>query len=279
MARWVIGLCAAGALVLVSAAGSQVVAGPTVVHSAALPSGSVKAFTVRCAPGYLAVSAGVSSAAAGVTTLTIRPSGPRAYGFRFGNPSTNQDRKVTVAVACRKLPARKGARSTAPFLKLVPLKSKPVSMPGGTQKQVVLTCPQGTLPAGGGLDLGGSRLEIRRQSENLSRFTFWVRNNGGEARSAVLYGNCLTAVRPAGSAPGRLQVKVLTQTTPVQPGSHTIRRACPVGWNVLAAGYTLAPGLTLGGAAAIGGGGRWTIANGAGQAVLADLQLTCARVA
>jgi hypothetical protein len=285
MRKWVIGLCAAGALVAAAAASSQVLLAPTVFHSAALPSDSITAFTVTCPPGYVAVSAGVSSAATGVTTLSIRPAGARAYVFRFGNPSTNPDQTVTVAVACRKIKAK----GKAPFLKLVPLK-RPVVVPAEGQKQIVIQCPKGTIPAGGGVDLAppkgkalaafaGNPLQLRRQNSSLSRVTFAVRNGGGKARPAVLYGNCVTLVRPAGSAPGRLRVKVLTQTTPVQPGSQTVTRSCPSGWVALATGYTLAPKLSLGASAAIDGGGRWTIANAAGSEVLADLQLTCGRFA
>jgi hypothetical protein len=286
MKRWVIGLCAAGALVAAAAAFSQVVLAPTVYHSSTLPSNSITTFTVTCPPGHVAVSAGVSTAAPGVTTLSIRPAGTRAFVFRFGNPSTNPDRTVTVAVACRKL----RAGTPKPYLKLVRVRTKPVIVPVEGQKQVGVPCPKGTAPAGGGVDLAppngkdfagfsGSPLDLRQQSSSLKRVMFAMRNTGSKPHPAVLYGSCVTIVRPAGSAPGRLHVKVLTRTTPVQPGSHTIKRSCPAGWVSLATGYTLAPKLTLGASAAIDGGGKWTIANAAGSQVLADVQLTCARVA
>jgi hypothetical protein len=285
MGKRVIGLCAAGALVAAATASSQIVLAPTVYHSAALPSDSITTFTVTCPPGHVALSAGVSTAAPGVTTLSIRPAGARSFVFRFGNPSTNPDRSITVAVACRKL--RPG--TAKPYLKLVALK-KPVIVPIEDQKQVVIQCPKGTAAAGGGVDLvppkgkdfvgfAGSPLELRQQSSSLKRFTFTVGNADSKPHPAVLYGNCVTVVRPSGSAPGRLQVRLLTRTTPVQPGSHTIRRSCPAGWVSLATGYTLAPQLTLGASAAIDGGGKWTIANASGSQVLADLQLACARVA
>ena len=285
MGRWVIGLCAAGALVAAAAASSQIVLAPTVYHSATLRSDSITTFTVTCPLGYVAVSAGVSTAAKGATTLWIRPTGARAYVFRFGNPSTNHDQTVTVAVACRKIKAN----GKAPFLKLVRLKTRPILVPSEGQKQIVIPCPKGTIPAGGGMDLAppkgkalasfsGNPLGLRRQNASLSRFTFTVRNGGGTARPAVLYGNCATVVRPQGSAPARLHVKVLTETTPVQAGTQTINRSCPSGWVAFATGYTLAPNLTLGGSAAIDGGGKWTITNAARSQVLADLQLTCARV-
>jgi hypothetical protein len=286
MRKWVIWLCAGGALVIAPAAISQVVLAPTVYHSASLPSDSIRAFTVTCPAGYFAVSAGVSAAAAGVTTLSIRPAAARAFVFRFGNPSTNPDRTITAAVACRKIRAASGK----PRLKLVRLKTKPVLVPVEGQRQVVIQCPNGTVPAGGGVDLapsrskaltgfGGSPLELRSQGSDLKQFGFVVRNTDTRPHAAVLYGNCATLVRPAGSEPGRLQVKVTTRTTPVQPGSHTFKRPCPSGWVALATGYTLAPKLRLGGSAAVGRAGKWTLANeGVGQ-VFAQLQLTCARLA
>jgi hypothetical protein len=286
MGRWVIGLCAAVALAAAATASSQIVLAPTVYHSAALPSDSITTFTVTCPPGHLAVSAGVSTAAPGATTLSIRPAGARSFVFRFGNPSTNPDRTITVAVACRKLRAGTGK----PYLKLVRLKTKPVIVPVEDQKQVVIQCPKGTVAAGGGVDLAppkgkhfaafaGSPLDLRRQSSTVKQLTFLVGNAESKPHPAVFYGNCVTVVRPPGSAPARLQVRVRTRTTPVQPGSHTIRRSCPAGWVSLATGYALAPHLTLGASAAIGGGGKWTIANASGSQVLADLQLSCARVA
>lgn len=287
MKRWAIWLFAAGALVAAPAAISQVVLAPTVYHSASLPSDSITTFTVTCPPGYFAVSAGVSTAAPGVTTLSIRPASARAFVFRFGNPSTNPHRTVTVAVACRKVKAASGK----PRLKLVRLKTKPVVVPVEGQKQVVIQCPKGTIPAGGGVDLappkgkalagfGGSPLELRSQSSGLKRFGFDLRNTDSKPHAAVLYGNCVTLVRPAGSGPGRLQVKVTTETAPVQPGSHTVKRSCSPGWVALATGYTLTgPKLTLGASAAVGRAGKWTIENdGTGQG-FAKLQLTCARVA
>src|SRR5438046_1748905 len=127
---------------------------------------------------------------------------------------TNPDRTITVAVACRKLGAGK------PYLKLVRLRTKPVIVPVEGLKHVVIPCPKGTLLAGAGLDLtppkgkalagfNGSPLELRSQSLGLKRLTFEVRNADSKPHAAVLYGNCVTIVRPSGSAPGWLQVEVL----------------------------------------------------------------------
>jgi hypothetical protein len=47
----------------------------------------------------------------------------------------------------------------------------------------------------------------------------------------------------------------------------------------LATGYTLVgPKVTLGGSAAVGRAGQWTITNGGTGQVLADLQLVCGRL-
>jgi hypothetical protein len=212
-----------------------------------------------------------------VTTLSIRPSSVRAFAFRFGNRSTNPARGVTVALACRKLAAGKG--KSAPYLKAIPVKTKAVSVPGQSQKQLVLACPQGTVPGGGGVDLGSSSLELRRQTATLRRFTFSIRNDGSSAHSAVLYGNCLTVVLPQGSAPARLRVSLQTQSTPVPPKTIVIKRPCPSGWVALAAGFDLPKGLALRGAATVESGGKWTVDNKGDSQALADLQLTCARVA
>src|SRR5213076_1412529 len=122
----------------------------------------------------------------GVTTLSLRPAGARAFVFRFGNPSTNPDRTISVAVACRKIRALSGK----PRLKLVRLKTKPVLVPAKGQKQVVIQCPNGKALAG----FGGSPLELRSQSSDLKRFGFDVRNTDSKPHAAALYGNCVTLV-------------------------------------------------------------------------------------
>jgi hypothetical protein len=181
---------------------------------------------------------------------------------------------VKVALACRKLPGGKGK----PYLKVVPIKTKRVSVPPQSQKQIVLACPKGTIPSGGGLGLRSGSLELRRQTATLTRFTFSVRNAGSSAHSAVLYGNCLTVVRPYGSARAQLQVSLQTQTTPVPPKRAVIKRACPSGWVALAAGFDLPRGFALRGAAVIDGGAKWTVENTGDAQALADLQLVCGRL-
>jgi len=272
MGKWVIGLGAA-ALAAAAAASSQVVLAPTVYHSAALPPDSVTSFTVTCPTGHVAVSAGVSTPAPGVTSLSIRPVGVRAFAFRFGNPSTNPKQTVTVAVACRRI------KGTAATLRVLRVKSNSVVVPAEGKKHVVLACPDGTVPAGAGFYLGGRQLELRQQTQTLRRFAFSVRNNGKGARSAAFSGTCLTLLRPVSSAPVHLQVKLVTQTTPVHPGAQVVKRACPAGWVPLATGFNLRPGIKLHGSAAVTGGGRWAVWNAEDAQALADLQLACARVA
>jgi hypothetical protein len=84
----------------------------SVFHSASLPANAITSFRVSCPPGFAATSAGISRPAPGVTTLSIRPVGGRAYTFRFGNPVTNSDEQVTVVVACRKFPLKPGTKLT-----------------------------------------------------------------------------------------------------------------------------------------------------------------------
>jgi hypothetical protein len=270
--RFLIGVCAVAALAAAQSATSQIVRAHTVFHSVQLPSGATKAFTVTCPRGYAAVSAGVSSPASGVTTLSIRPVGVRAFAFRFGNPSTNPKLRVTVAVACRRI------KGTAAILRVVRVRSKSVVIPAGGNKHFVLGCPNGTLPAGAGFNLGGRQLELREQTQTPKRFAFTVQNNGGGARSASFSGICLTLLRPVGSPTAALRVKLETQTTPLQPGPQVVRRACPAGWVPLATGFNLRPGVMLLGSAAVGAGGRWAVTNTGDTQALADLQLACARV-
>ena len=90
MGRWVIALIAGAALVAAPSASPQIVVAQTVFHRADLPSNAITGLNVTCPPGYVAVSGGNSTAAPGVTTLSIRPAGLRTYAFRFGNPEMNE---------------------------------------------------------------------------------------------------------------------------------------------------------------------------------------------
>ncbi len=287
MGRWVIALTAAAALVAASSATPQIVVAQTVFHTADLPSNAITSFNVTCPPGYVAVSAGVSSAALGATTLSIRPVGLRSYAFRFGNPVTNPHERVTVAVSCRRVRAGSG---TSPYLKLTPLKLKPVQVKPSSQKAPSLSCPSGTVPAGTGFDLDPSRggkalerfsgttLSIRRQTQSLRGVAFIVRNTGARARPVALYVDCLTVVRPPRAASARLLVKIVSDTTPVHPGSHVVKHSCPRGWTGLATGFAIPTSLSLDGSAAIGGIGKWSLRNSGDGPALADLQLLCGRL-
>jgi len=275
MNRWVLGSLGLAALVTVPAAAAQIVIGSTVFRAVAVPSGANPALRIACAPGYLAVSGGVSSPAPGVATLGIRPVGLRAYAFHFGN-ATDADARVTAAVACRKIPA---VTLRSPFLRLRLVKSKPVSIPPGAQKAVSLPCPAGTLTGGSGFDVDSGSLSVRRRTQTLRAFSLSVRNLGTTTGSAGLYGNCLTLIRPPGASKQRLQVTVLTTTTPIRPGPQVIAQRCPKGWFSLSTGYALPAGLRVGGSAATAAGGRWTLTSTAAAQILADLQLVCGRLA
>jgi hypothetical protein len=286
MSRWVIALIAGAALVAAPSASPQIVVAQTVFHSADLPSNAITSFTVTCPPGYVAVSGGVSTAAAGVTTLSIRQLGLRTYAFRFGNPATNSHQRVTVAVTCRKIRVRSG---TSLFLKLKPLKLKPFQVKPSSQKAAGLGCPSGTVPAGTGFELdpargqalgrfSGTTLSVRRQTQTLHGAAFIVRNSGPRPRSVAFYVTCLTVVRPPGASNERLLVKIVTDTTPIRPGSQVVKHACPRGWTALSTGYALSPALTIEGSAAIRSTARWSVTNRGDSATLADLQLICAKL-
>jgi len=286
MGRWVIALIAVAAFVAVPSATPQVVVAQTVFHTAGLPSNAITGFNVTCPPGSVAVSGGVSSVAPGVTTLSIRPFGVRTYAFRFGNPVTNPHQRVTVAVSCRRIRVRVG---TTPYLKLKSLKLRPFTVKPASQKAASLSCPPGTVPAGTGFELdptrakavgrfSGTTLSVRRQMQTLHSVAFILRNRGSRARPVALYVTCLTVVRPRGASSERLIVKIVTDTTPVHPGTQAVKHACPSGWTALATGFAIPGSIAMDGSAAIGRAGKWSLSNRADSTALADLQLLCGRL-
>jgi len=274
------------ALVVVPSATPQIVVATTVFRTVALRPDAITAFKIACPAGYLPVSAGISTPAEGAVTLGIKPTGPRGYTFRLGNPSSGSARLVTVAAACRRVPA---VTSKTPSLMLTQVKSKPLAVRGSSQRSLVLPCPTGTLAAGSGVDLdpgrsgssdhfGGSSLGIRRLSQTLKAFSLVVRNTGSSTRSVVLYGTCLNLVRPAKAPRERLQVNVSTWTTPLHPGPQVVSKRCGRGWFSLGTGYSLPLTVRLGGSAAVGSGGTWALTNAASAQTLADVQLVCGRL-
>jgi hypothetical protein len=285
MGRWVIALVAVAAGLAVPSSLAQVVLAQSVFHAEDLPSNTIRNFVVSCPRGYVAVSAGISNPAPGVTLLSIWPSGVTGHKFRFGNPVTNPDQQVTVVVACRSLVFKGATR-----LKATPVQTK-VTVPAGQLEAAALPCPPHTLPAGWGLDIapghGGqryvpgaaARVSLRKASMHLGGFSFSLRNSGTKAQSVTLSGTCLTALRPAGASRERLFVRITTFRVPLHPGSQRVVRGCATGWVSLAAGYVLrSPATTIDGAAAIGTGGRWWVASDAEGQSTADLTLVCARL-
>jgi hypothetical protein len=286
LGRWVIALIGVAALVVAPSATPQIIVTQTVFHSANLPSNAITIFNVTCPPGYVAVSAGVSNAAPGITTLSIRPVGLRTYAFRFGNPVTNQRQRVTVAVACRRIRVRRG---TTPYLKLKPLKLRPFQVKPESQKTASLTCPSGTVPAGAGFDLdparskalgrfSGTTLSIRHQTVTLHGAAVILRNSGARARPVALYATCLTVVRQQGASSERLLVKIFTETRPIRPGSQVVKRSCPRGWTALSTGFAVPSRIAMDGSAALGRVGKWSLTNRADSPAVADLQLVCGRL-
>jgi hypothetical protein len=286
MGRLVLALLAvATALVAVSAhAQSQRrVLTPTVLFARGLPANAVTTFAVSCRLGYVATSAGVARPAPGTALLAVTPSGTRSYRFRLGNPAGNGRKRVTVAVACRKLVPADGRYR----LRLALTKPVAVSMAPHATAGASLACPSGTVPAGAGADLdpgrprarGGPRVSIRRETSTLGRFSFSVLNGTSRARRVALYGSCATLARAAGAPLRRLHVEVLTFTVDVSAANQTFARRCRRGWFALAAGFSARSRLTrVDGAVAVGAGGRWTASNDADTPAAVDLQLTCARL-
>ncbi len=254
----------------------------SVIRTVSLAPNAIRAFTLSCPSGYAAASGGVERPAPGASTLGVRPAGPRAYAFRFGNPAGNPRRDVRVAVACRRI------SGAAPYFELRRLESKPIAVAAGGRKQVALSCPRGTAAVGAGFELdprragsasgfAGSPLSLRRETRTLSRFTLAVGNRGSARHSVVFYGACLTVVRGVGST-ARLQVRITTSTTPLQPGGQVVKDTCPAGWFSLATGYSLPNEVTLEGSSTSPRGGGWSLTNAASSQVLTDLQLVCGRL-
>jgi len=268
---------------------AQVVVAPTVYATHDLAANTVATFTVGCSAGYAATSAGIATPGPGTTVLAIAPVGLGGYRFRIGNPALNGNRRVRVAVACRKvLAASSGPRFT---LKLKPLKTAYLTVPARKAASATLTCPRGTVPARGGMDLDpggvktvaayrvGPGVSLRRQTATLRRFAFSLQNTATRARRVALYGGCLTLTREAGALPARLHVRATTYRVLVHPGAQVVTRRCRPGWVSLSAGFSLRNRVTnAAGAAAVAGGGLWSVVSDAAMDTLADVQLACGRV-
>ncbi len=253
----------------------QVVLAPSVSATHGVPSGAVTSFRVACRSGFTAVNAGVTSPAPGTTVLAIAPAGLSAYRFRVASPADNDDQRVTVSVACRKI----GTSAARFALRVKPLEHRTVVVPAHGTARAMLPCPKGTTPANGGFAFGSTTLSVRRESSTLTSASYSLANSGSRARRAVLYGACLTLVRTADAPFAQLHVRVTTFRVPLRTGAQTIARSCRKGWFSLDAGYLLrARTTTLDGAAATTSGARWRLTNPTDAAVLADVQLACGQL-
>jgi hypothetical protein len=263
----------------------QAVLAPSVFATRTVPAGAIRTSTVTCRPGFVAVSAGVSSRAPGTTLLARTPVGSAGYRFRIGNPEANGDRQVTLVVACRKV-----AGNAPVVLRLKQMKPVLLTVPARSKMSAVLLCPPGTTPANGGFDLrpgaktatsfSGLSLSLRTRTATLTSVRYVIANRDRFARKVALQGACLTLFRAASGPAQRLHFARTTFRVPLRPGLHTIARSCPSGWFALDAGFALRSSTTvLGASAASGRGGRWTLENNAGRPVLVDVQLACGRVA
>jgi hypothetical protein len=273
LGKFIITLTAAAALVVVPSALPKGASARSVAHSFTLGAHAVKSVTVSCPRGWVAASGGVRTAAEGTATLAIRPAGASAVSLRVANRSGNP-RFVSVAATCLGLP---GGRS-APHYRASRVQRK-ILVAGLAQKQAGLGCPAGTVAAGAGFSVSTPALQVRESTRSVNRFSFTVENDSARARPAVLYGTCLTLVRPPGSRRLRFNVRVITETTPLPPGDRVVNEACPRGWFGLATGYSLPASVTLSATVAVPGGGRWSLTNPASKPLLPELQLACGRVA
>jgi hypothetical protein len=271
MGRWVTALFATAAFAAVPVAMSQSNSARSVLRSVLLPPNAQKHVSLSCPAGAVAASAGVKSPGRRTVTLGIWWSGARVADFRVAN-GRGSPQRITIAATCLGLPGGSGARYRLTRLK------KTTVVSGSAEQHVALACPRGTVAAGAGFDLSNGSLKVRRQMRSPSAFSFTVRNGGSRPIPAVLFGTCLTVVVSPGAPPVSLYARVITATTRVQPGAHSLGRACPRGWFGLATGYSLPPAVTLGGSVAISGGGRWSLLNDGSSQALVDLQLDCGRI-
>src|SRR5690349_1726140 len=253
----------------------QVVLAPSVFATHDVPSNAITTFTVTCPAGYTAVSAGITSPAPGTTVLAIAPLGLSTYRFRIGNAATNDDRRIAVVVACRKI----GSNPSRFVLRLKPLKRRVVVVTPHRTSSASLACPRGTTPANGGFAFGSTALSVRREMSTLTTASYGFANSGARARRATVHGACLTLFRTADAPFEQLHVQVTTFRVPLRTGEQTLARSCPKGWFSLDVGYVLrARSTKLDGAAPSGAGGRWTLTNPTDAAVLADVQVACGRL-
>lgn len=268
MGRWPIALLAASVGFVAAAASAHVVVARTAYDAHRLKGHATTAFAVSCPRGFVAVSGGVAGPPADARLLGLQPRDARSFGFRFANPGAAT--RARVAVACR--------RSSGPELRLTRLERR-LAVPAGGFASATLRCPRQTTPAGSGVDLRGEGVTLRRATANLRGFSFSVRNANGKPARADLYGNCLTAVRPADAAAEALRVEITSFTELVSPGAQAFRHACRKGWLSLGTGYALrGRALDVRAAVAVGAGGRWRVANRSGDAAKVVLQLVCGRL-
>lgn len=270
MGRCLIALLAASAVLVSAAAGAHVVVATTAYATHGLPGHGTAGFGLSCGRGFVAVSGGVVKPARDARLLALQPVDARSFAFRFENPGAAA--RVTVAVACRK------SSANGPELRPTQLERRLV-VPAGGFASAVLGCPRQTTPAGYGVDLHGDGLSLRRAVSSLRGFAFTVRNGTQKPSRVDLYGNCLTALRPAGAAAEALRVEITSFTDLVRPGSRSVRHVCRKGWLSLGTGYALRrPVLDVDAAAAMGATGRWRVQNTASTDAKVVLQLTCGRL-
>ena len=275
MGRWILTLIAVAALVVVPDALPRGASARNVARSLTLGAHAAKSVTVRCPGGSVAASGGIRSAGDGAAALAIRPQSPSAVSVRLVNRAGNSQR-VSVAATCIGLPSGRAA----PYFKVVHVQRRiSLAAGAGSQRRAGLRCPAGTVAAGAGFTVPGPAVQVRQATRTINSFSFMVQNDSARARRVDLYGTCVTLVRPAGSRRVKLNVRVITATTPLPPGDRTVTQACPRGWFGLATGYSLPASVTLSATVAGPGGGRWSLTNALSKPLLPDLQLACARVA
>jgi len=122
-------------------------------------------------------------------------------------------------------------------------------------------------------------VSVRRQTSTLRRFSVSLQTTASQPKRVAVYGGCITLAREAGAPRERLHVRATTYRALVHPGTQVVTRRCRPGWFSLAAGFSLrARATNAAGAAAVVGGGRWSLVSDVATDTLADVQLACGRV-
>jgi hypothetical protein len=197
---------------------------------------------LRCDPGEVALSAGASTDAPGLSVLTSLPTGPRGYRVELGNFALT-DTTVRVSALCaRVIGAPRLAVSTGTVAVEVP----EAALAGATlvpgTARVTGICTNGATPVGSGVDLGSEGVLRVAQSypSGPRRLIVVVRNFALSVQDAVVAVRCVDlpdgfgVTRHAASA---VIPPATGQGASLQPGETEGAKKCPSGKAMIGGGH------------------------------------------